>query len=1174
MPKSLLGAASGNSASDLEYKEIVDSTTELVPGKYTIGQLTGPLTISAHSLADRSSVRIIDALGITNTHVVTLDLGGTIFYTDENGNPATESMPTNINTGAADFTLIRTGNNWVLDPDNTGTPTTALEALVVSNHNAYQQHLIDLHGVTLPVRPIDALADRAPLVPWNTAPPGFPITSAFFKITDDSASATALTEVVLVPDVPKTLYIIGPAINATTGASTGGQISAYQFIATLSADGSTIAYTAGPLTGSISGGFGNPETDYVGVSYDDLNDNGTAVFDTSLIADAFVPEQTSINVVDNLTSTDSEAALAAPQGAALLALITALELKIDGLGTVEHDALDIAGRDALQELIVGDRVFVTDASDDTTVDADWAIYRVTAVDANGSGTGWIKLSEKESLDLIIGTNVIKVPNGSTDPIATLLGTSLGADTYKIYTNLDSSQISSLTVDSGQFLNGVVDAVFNMSDFPAGTSFLVTEPEANHFNVQALRANESEGLITTYVDSSAAATTETFEASTATGVVRLFTNQDLTNTATLAVQPGETLNGVTDGTFLFSNYAAGTQFRADEVTGGWVVSVTGVANQKSLSYVSITDPDNGVGSLGSGNLDLDRSGLLILDDDGLIDIATNRVVVTDAGKYEATFSSTVGSGDQLIYIKKNGIRIANTNADDGSSHPSVQVITDMASGDYFEFEYQSASASRPSVTVKQLPVTESVLAGMVVPEKLDRVLVRLASNFSNASVNEGYQKVPFDTSVHNPHGNFDTTTNSYVAPKDGDYRTDVVLSYVNNGGTSNDPTDVVVRKNGTEDVLKLRHDISDQINANGGLTVTLSGLVPNLVSGDVITVEYYDADDVIVARAEESHWSIEQLPTSSIVLPDALDIEESEVTLLDVTLGTAGLITLDNGLTWDDVVNAYQGIRIEISGQLPNNQHYGSEYFTAEKFNLSTSATRLSMSVLDNLNDSKFVNITDIQTGQGTANYATPIPSMNMRIIGVKAQKTVINTTDIPVQNQENQVNGGLLKWNATDGAYEPYSGTAVSSGADPIRESVFGSYGRGTTATGTSAGNGSTVSVPLNNVVEGGSIAYNSTLRGFDVPDGSVVEINAQLFQSSNVSVPGIHLVTAVNNGDTNVPGLFTGTLPGGITNGYRAFQGIYENNSGVTVTLAATITGGGNTGNSGAGYFQVRQIN
>lgn len=51
------------SRKDIEYGEITDATTSLAPGKYTIGELTGPLEITKHSMGNRSSVYIVDPLG-------------------------------------------------------------------------------------------------------------------------------------------------------------------------------------------------------------------------------------------------------------------------------------------------------------------------------------------------------------------------------------------------------------------------------------------------------------------------------------------------------------------------------------------------------------------------------------------------------------------------------------------------------------------------------------------------------------------------------------------------------------------------------------------------------------------------------------------------------------------------------------------------------------------------------------------------------------------------------------------------------------------------------------------------------------------------------------------------------------------------------------------------------
>ena len=77
---------------------------------------------------------------------------------------------------------------------------------------------------------------------------------------------------------------------------------------------------------------------------------------------------------------------------------------LSALGTVEHEAADIAARDALPaaDLSIGDNVFVDDASGDATVEAGWALYRVTAVTP---ALGFLKIHEQEGLDVSVRTTI-------------------------------------------------------------------------------------------------------------------------------------------------------------------------------------------------------------------------------------------------------------------------------------------------------------------------------------------------------------------------------------------------------------------------------------------------------------------------------------------------------------------------------------------------------------------------------------------------------------------------------------------------------------------------------------------------------------------------------------------------------------------------------------------------
>ena len=104
-------------------------------------------------------------------------------------------------------------------------------------------------------------------------------------------------------------------------------------------------------------------------------------------------------VEDVLTSTSVTSAVSAN-------MARVLNEKMDALGTVEHNAADIAARDLLTDLVTGDRVFVTDASADATVDLGWAVYR-------WDGAAFLKMTEAESLDLVLAGNVAIFADNAT-----------------------------------------------------------------------------------------------------------------------------------------------------------------------------------------------------------------------------------------------------------------------------------------------------------------------------------------------------------------------------------------------------------------------------------------------------------------------------------------------------------------------------------------------------------------------------------------------------------------------------------------------------------------------------------------------------------------------------------------------------------------------------------------
>jgi hypothetical protein len=84
-------------------------------------------------------------------------------------------------------------------------------------------------------------------------------------------------------------------------------------------------------------------------------------------------------------------------GTAFRALASDLRDYVEAeIGTVAaYDVADIAARNALTGLNPGDRVFVVDATGDSTIDSGWAIYV-------WRGSAFTKTAEEEGLDVVAG----------------------------------------------------------------------------------------------------------------------------------------------------------------------------------------------------------------------------------------------------------------------------------------------------------------------------------------------------------------------------------------------------------------------------------------------------------------------------------------------------------------------------------------------------------------------------------------------------------------------------------------------------------------------------------------------------------------------------------------------------------------------------------------------------
>jgi len=118
----------------------------------------------------------------------------------------------------------------------------------------------------------------------------------------------------------------------------------------------------------------------------------------------------------------------------------------------DFTASTITARDAITGLTVGDRVFVTDASSDSTVTANWAVYRVQSL----APTVFEKIQEQESMDLVIsattdlaytasaGSGVVTSNTGTDATIPLADGTNAGLMPPAMFTNSHPEATAGLT----------------------------------------------------------------------------------------------------------------------------------------------------------------------------------------------------------------------------------------------------------------------------------------------------------------------------------------------------------------------------------------------------------------------------------------------------------------------------------------------------------------------------------------------------------------------------------------------------------------------------------------------------------------------------------------------------------------------------------------------------------
>lgn len=515
---------------------------------------------------------------------------------------------------------------------------------------------------------------------------------------------------------------------------------------------------------------------------------------------------------------------------------------------------------------------------------------------------------------------------------------------------------------------------------------------------------------TKIDANAGVVLETLAASTNAGTVRLFTNIDLTNAATLAVQSGETLNGVTDGTFLFSNYAAGTQFRADEVSGGWVVSVVGANTQTDLEWGELYTTTSSTASFLGGTTVM--GGVWSPTTDSGIQQTAEQDGTTPAfnlkagKKYLLVFNGTVShsAANNYAYARFRdftaGVNIgplSQSHHDAGQAsgrtgwnlqvayQPSVDSTVGLtlvhASGGTTTI---TGTAAYTRVRVQELPSTEAVLAGMVTPTDN---FMRAGSKFSTDDANETFT---FDT----PFSTTDGTTDADIQ---------VILQRKNQAGI---------------------------------------GLI---IAPQNITVNGFDVnrDNSIDGVGTAEPFSYIAVNTSNlaktVVMPEALEVEDLEIPLFARQTGLTGAsaYALDSE-TWNGLTAlGIEKVRFDLTLDITvSNDHVFQSYFVdvadLQNSNVDQVLVRHEhgAALLD-------ISIADPTSGAFVVSGFSTIDTYDIRVVGIKAQKTVISTTDL---NPDFYISGNSVPdqeyYFGKSGAWFNNSGGALTVPATPDAASL------------------------------------------------------------------------------------------------------------------------------------------
>lgn len=530
------------------------------------------------------------------------------------------------------------------------------------------------------------------------------------------------------------------------------------------------------------------------------------------------------------------------------------------------------------------------------------------------------------------------------------------------------------------------------------------------------ADAGEGIYT--LDASAAAFDFTLPAATGTQSRYMFISGDVaTNAATIKVQAGETMNATTDGTFTMNSNGE-ILLAVDRATGQWDVQVVGASSSTSLHYASREASLNsfsGTDTVITFDTDLDDTGAMITD--------TSVITVQQDGKYSITFDvsgdmAEVTAGERFIYVVKNVAAPANDaaaqaaailtdhtyvdNTFSGAVQWSGGGVFDLVSGDTLVLYFAAASASDvirvAHFNVQQLPADEIVLAGMVAPTPLYRA--RMTQTVAQTNLASADTQIVFDTTTYDIGGMADPTNNQLVVQADGYYQ--ITANVTGDLGTSTQSLYVKILVNGG--VVASSVSGSSASTPQGPTAVTTA----LLTAGDLITVvtQRPGGSGTVASLPGTTagtgvYLEATQLPTSTVVDPSTVPVEDAEVLEGSVT-GQVNAATVDvitGARTWNDLKSDYAYVRFEVTVVETGVRFPDSILVAVADINAGDV-----LRVHDGIESNNYtcqLSFGALTTGDLTISMtgASSWDTVDIRVVGVKAQKTVINTVDTAVTDQ-------------------------------------------------------------------------------------------------------------------------------------------------------------------------------